>query len=138
MNEDSFVVQPIGIIQSELTDLANAPKQGDEGGCEAWLIFAPEVREGLTGICVGDSLIVLTWLHFAQRDVLQVHPRGDQANPLQGVFATRSPNRPNPIGLHQVDVLAVEKQRLKVAPLETVNGTPVIDIKPVLASIEHR
>ncbi|MCB8977742.1 MAG: tRNA (N6-threonylcarbamoyladenosine(37)-N6)-methyltransferase TrmO [Ardenticatenaceae bacterium] len=138
MNEDSFVVKPIGTVQSELTDLAQAPKQGDEGGREAWLIFAPEVRDGLTGICVGDRLIVLTWLHLAQRDVLRVHPRGDQANPLQGVFTTRSPNRPNPIGLHQVEVLAIEEQRLKVAPLEAVDGTPIIDIKPVLAAINRR
>ena len=138
MNEDSFVVKPIGTVQSELTDLAHAPKQGDEGGREVWLIFVPEVCDGLSGICVGDRLIVLTWLHLAQRDVLMVHPRGDQANPLRGVFTTRSPNRPNPIGLHQVEVLAIEEQRLKVAPLEAVDGTPIIDIKPVLAAINRR
>jgi len=102
------------------------------------LTLTPQVAPGLIGIKVGDKLIVLTWLHLAQRDVLQVHPRGRLDAPLKGVFATRSPDRPNPIGLHQVKVLQIEGQRLKVTPLEAIEGTPIIDIKPVLTQINDR
>lgn len=106
--------------------------QGDEGAPEAWLEISPQAAPGLMGIMAGDELIVLTWLHLAERDVLQVHPRGDPDRPLTGVFATRSPDRPNPLGLHRVTVLQVGEQRLRVAPLEAIDGTPIVDIKPVL------
>ena len=138
MSEINYTLEPIGVIRSELVDLAAAPKQGDEGTYEAWLELNPQVAEGLLGIKTGDELIVLTWLHRGQRDVLQVHPRSNPNNPLTGVFATRSPDRPNPIGLHRVSVLEVDGQRLKVAPIEAIDGTPIIDIKPVLADINDR
>jgi tRNA-Thr(GGU) m(6)t(6)A37 methyltransferase TsaA len=138
MAENRYVIDPIGVIRSELTDLADAPLQGDEGGFEAWLELTPQVAQGLAGIKVGDYLIVLTWLHRAQRDVLQVHPRGRQEAPLRGVFSTRSQDRPNPIGLHQVSVLEVAGQRLKVAPMEAIDGTPIVDIKPVLSRPGNR
>jgi len=133
MTEKNFRIEPIGTIRSELTNLADAPMQGTEGGYEAWLEISPKVAQGFLGIKTGDNLIVLTWLHLAQRDVLQVHPRGRQEAPLKGVFATRSQDRPNPIGLHQVRVLEVEEQRIKVAPIEAIDGTPIVDIKPVLS-----
>jgi len=107
--------------------------QGDEGAPEAWLELTPQAAPGLLGIQAGDELIVLTWLHLAERDVLQVHPRGDLSRPLTGVFATRSPDRPNPVGLHRVSVVEVGEQKLRVAPLEAIDGTPIVDIKPVLA-----
>ena len=132
MTVKNYVIEPIGIIRSELTDLAEVPKQGIEGGVEAWLEILPKVAQGLAGIKIGDHLIVLTWLHLAQRDTLQVHPRGRQEAPLKGVFATRSQDRPNPVGLHQVTVLEVAEQKIKVAPLEAIDGTPLVDIKPVL------
>lgn len=132
MTENSFVIEPIGFIRSELTDLTQAPMQGIEGGYEAWLELSPQFAQGLLGIETGDNLIVLTWLHRAQRDVLQVHPRGRQEAPLKGVFGTRSQDRPNPIGLHQVTVLEVSGQNIKVAPMEAIDGTPLVDIKPVL------
>ena len=132
MTKNSYMIEPIGIIRSELTDLAKAPMQGSEGGYEAWLEVSPQFAQGLMGIKAGDNLIVLTWLHLAQRDTLQVHPRGRQEAPLKGVFATRSQDRPNPIGLHQVTVLEVAGQKLRVAPIEAIDGTPLVDIKPVL------
>jgi tRNA-Thr(GGU) m(6)t(6)A37 methyltransferase TsaA len=125
-------VTPIGVVESSLTDPATAPKQGDEGAPEAWLVFEPEVLEALEGIREGDRIILLTWLHRARRDVLRVHPRDDLANPLQGVFNTRSSDRPNPVGLHEVEVLSIEGRRLRVRPLEAVDGTPIVDVKPVL------
>jgi tRNA-Thr(GGU) m(6)t(6)A37 methyltransferase TsaA len=128
-----YTIEPIGFVRSELTRLEDAPMQGDEGAPEAWLELTPLAAPGLTGIKAGDELIVLTWLHLAQRDVLQVHPRGDLNRPLTGVFATRSPDRPNPIGLHRVSVFEVVEQKLHVAPLEAIDGTPIVDIKPVLA-----
>jgi tRNA-Thr(GGU) m(6)t(6)A37 methyltransferase TsaA len=127
------MIEPIGYIRSKLMRLEDAPMQGDEGAPEAWLELTPLAAQGLLGIMVGDELIVLTWLHLAQRDVLQVHPRGDPNRPLTGVFATRSPDRPNPIGLHRISVLEVMEQKLRVAPLEAINGTPIVDIKSVLA-----
>lgn len=108
--------------------------QGDEGGPEAWLELTPSAAPGLMGIMPGDELIVLTWLHLAERDILQVHPRGDLNRPLTGVFTTRSPDRPNPVGLHRVSVLEVMEHKLRVAPLEAIDGTPLVDIKPVLAA----
>lgn len=129
-----YTIEPIGFVRSELTDLKAAPMQGDEGAPEAWLELTPPAAPGLAGITVGDELLVLTWFHLAEREVLQVHPRGDLNRPLTGVFATRSPDRPNPIGLHRVSVLEVAGAKLRVAPLEAVDGTPIVDIKPVLKS----
>ena len=123
---------PIGRIESELTDPASAPKQGLEGAPDAWLVFEPSMLEGLDGLEPGAEIIVVTWLHRAGRDVLRVHPRDDRANPLRGVFTTRSADRPNPIGLHPVGVLAIDGARVRVRGLEAVDGTPIIDVKPVL------
>ena len=128
-----FDLEQIGVVESPLTDLAAAPKQGDEGAPDAWLAFDDGVAAGLDGIAPGDELILLTWLHRAQRDLLSVHPRGDTSRPPQGVFGTRSPHRPNPIGLHRVTVLAVDGARLRVGDLEAVDGTPIVDMKPVLS-----
>jgi tRNA-Thr(GGU) m(6)t(6)A37 methyltransferase TsaA len=125
-------LRPIGHVESPLTDPADAPKQGGEGAPEAWLVFEPHVLEALDGTRPGDRVIVLTWLHRARREVLQVHPRDDARNPLRGVFSTRSADRPNPIGLHEVEVLAIEGGRVLVSPLEAVDGTPVLDVKPVI------
>ena len=132
MIETSYTIEPIGVIRSELTSREAAPLQGYEGAPEAWLELTARVAQGLAGISVGDELIVLTWLHLARRDVLQVHPRRRLDAPLTGVFATRSPDRPNPVGLHRVSVLEVAGLRLRVAPMEAIDGTPVVDIKPVL------
>ena len=132
MNSTRYTIEPIGFVRSELTRLEDAPMQGDEGGPDAWLELMPQTALGLIGIKAGDEIILLTWLHLAQRDVLQVHPRGDLNRPLTGVFATRSPDRPNPVGLHRVSVLDMTEQKLHVAPLEALDGTPLIDIKPVL------
>ena len=123
---------PIGRVESSLSDPAAAPRQGNEGAPDAWLLFEPAVADALDGIAVGDRIIVITWLDRARREVLQVHPRDDPARPLRGVFATRSQDRPNPIGLHEVEVSAVEGTRVRVGPLEAVHGTPIVDIKPVL------
>jgi tRNA-Thr(GGU) m(6)t(6)A37 methyltransferase TsaA len=117
-----------------LTDPASAPKQGDEGAPDAWLVFEPAVLEGLEGMQAGDEVIVLTWLDRARRDVLRVHPRGDASRPQQGVFSTRSPHRPNPIGLHRVEIGSIEGGRVRVRNLEAVDGTPIVDVKPVLSS----
>jgi tRNA-Thr(GGU) m(6)t(6)A37 methyltransferase TsaA len=133
VNQPRFEVQPIGTVQSPLTDPASAPRQGDEGAPDAWLAFEPAVLEGLEGIRVGDEVIVVTWLDRARRDVLRVHPRGDPSRPEQGVFNTRSSDRPNPIGLHRVEVLAIEDGRIEVRNLEAVDGTPIVDVKPVLS-----
>ena len=128
-----FEVAQIGVVHSPLTDLEAAPKQGDEGAPDAWLAFEERVAAGLDGIVPGDELILLTWLHRADREVLSVHPRGDTSRPPQGVFGTRSPHRPNPIGLHRVTVLAVDGARVQVRDLEAVDGTPIVDVKPVLS-----
>jgi tRNA-Thr(GGU) m(6)t(6)A37 methyltransferase TsaA len=122
----------IARVESSLTDAAAAPKQGTEGAPDAWLVFSPDVLPALEGIEPGDRVLVLTWLDRAGRDVLRVHPRDDPANPMRGVFATRSADRPNPLGLHEVEVLAIEGERMHVRPLEAVDGTPVVDLKPVL------
>jgi tRNA-Thr(GGU) m(6)t(6)A37 methyltransferase TsaA len=123
---------PIGRVESELTDRASAPKQGVEGAPDAWLVFEASVLDGLDGLEPGAEIIVLTWLHRAARDVLRVHPRDDPATPLRGVFNTRSADRPNPIGLHPVQVVSVEGPRVRVRNLEAVDGTPIVDVKPVL------
>jgi tRNA-Thr(GGU) m(6)t(6)A37 methyltransferase TsaA len=128
----SFEVKAIGRVESRLTDLESAPRQADEGAPEAWLVFEPEVLEGLRSIRPGDEVIVITWLDRARRDVLGVHPRGDISRAQEGVFSTRSPHRPNPIGLHQVEITAVDGRRVRVRSLEAVDGTPVIDVKPIL------
>ena len=133
-----FIIHSIGVVRSPLTDIEIAPRQGDEGAPDAWLELAPHLSGGLLGMSVGDELIVLTWLHESRRDVVQVHPRGDQTRPLCGVFATRSPHRPNPIGHHQVTVKAIEGNRVKVGPLEVIDGTPLVDIKPLLGPLETR
>jgi tRNA-Thr(GGU) m(6)t(6)A37 methyltransferase TsaA len=129
----SFEVTPIGWVESTLTDPASAPKQGREGAPDAWLVLEPAMLQALDGIGPGARLVVLTWFHLARRDLLRVHPRDDPANPMQGVFNTRSADRPNPIGLHEVEVLAVEGERVHVRPLEAIDGTPVVDLKPVLS-----
>ena len=138
MGDNRYTIDPIGVIRSELASLAAAPRQGDEGAPEAWLELSSAVAPGLVGIGPGDELIVLTWLHRARRDVLQVHPRDRLDTPLTGVFATRSPDRPNPVGLHRVSVLEVAGQRLRVAPMEAIDGTPIVDVKPVLAPLDDR
>jgi tRNA-Thr(GGU) m(6)t(6)A37 methyltransferase TsaA len=128
----------IGTVQSPLRSRAEAPKQGDEGAPEAWLAFEPRFADGLDGLAAGDEVLVLTWLDRAERDVLRVRPRSDPARPMTGVFATRSPDRPNPIGLHRVTVLEVDGTRLRVRDLEAIDGTPVLDVKPVLRSVGER
>ena len=134
MNQPGFELTPIGSVESPLTDPSSAPKQGDEGAPEAWLVFVPEVLKALEGLGAGDEVIVLTWLDRARRDVLRVHPRGDASRPEQGVFSTRSPHRPNPIGLHRVEIVSIDGGRLRVRNLEAVDGTPILDVKPVLSS----
>jgi len=128
----------IGTVESPLTDRAAAPKQGDEGAPEAWLVLGAGVAEGLEGVDAGDELLVFTWLDRADRSTLRVHPRGDTSRREQGVFATRSPDRPNPIGLHRVTVLAVEGTRLRVRDLEALDGTPILDLKPLLRTADER
>jgi tRNA-Thr(GGU) m(6)t(6)A37 methyltransferase TsaA len=128
-----FELTPIGTVQSPLTDPASAPRQGDEGAPEAWIVFEAAVLPALDAVRPGDEMLVLTWFHLARREVLRVHPRSDITRPQQGVFSTRSPDRPNPIGLHRVEVTAVEGNRIRVRHLEAVDGTPVIDMKPVLS-----
>ena len=123
------VLRPIGRITSELTSLADAPMQGSEGAPDAWLEIEPQFAEALLGMEVGHEVIVITWLHEANREVRKGHPRNDPNRPLTGVFYTRSPARPNPLGLHPVTVRAVEGTRLKVGPIEAFDGTPVVDIK---------
>ena len=134
MDEPRFELTQIGTVESPLTDPASAPKQGDEGAPDAWLNFAPAVLVGLEGLRAGDEVIVLTWLHRARRDVLRIHPRGDTSRPQQGVFNTRSPDRPNPIGLHRVQILSIDRTRVQVRNLEAVDGTPIVDLKPTLSS----
>ena len=135
MEESWLLLEPIGTVESPLTDRESAPKQGREGSPDAWLNFEPAVREGLEDLRVGEQVIVLTWLDRAQRDVLKVHPRGDTSIPEHGVFSTRSPDRPNPIGLHLVVVLAIEGQRVKVNNLEALDGTPILDVKPRIEGV---
>ena len=129
---------PIGRVESTLKLREDAPKQGDEGAPDAWLVFTDAVAEGLDGIAAGDELLVLTWLDQAERDVLKVIPRGDRSRGVQVVFNTRSPDRPNPIGLHRVTVLELADDRLHVRNLEALDGTPIVDVKPLLRSIEER
>lgn len=132
MPEGQYAIQPIGYVESVLTNRDQAPKQPDEGAPEAWLVFDPAVREGLRDLRAGGDVLLLTWLDRARRDVLAVHPRGDLSRPETGVFSTRSPDRPNPIGLHRVAIVAVDGLRIRVRHLEALHGTPIVDVKPVL------
>jgi tRNA-Thr(GGU) m(6)t(6)A37 methyltransferase TsaA len=128
-----YCLQPIGVVRSVLKERRGAPRQGAEGAPDVWIDIVPEVVEGLEGLEVDMEIVVVTWLHRGRRDVLKVHPRGNK-NLLSGVFATRSPDRPNPVGLHRVRVLETSGRRIKVGPLEAIDGTPVVDIKPVLSN----
>lgn len=130
-------LDPVGVVRSPLKDRSSAPCQGDEGAPDAWIELTAPLADALEGIEPGDELIVITWLHEARRETLKVRPRGDKSRPLTGVFATRSPDRPNPLGLHRVTALEVASGKLKVGPLEAIDGTPVVDIKPVLRSSPH-
>jgi tRNA-Thr(GGU) m(6)t(6)A37 methyltransferase TsaA len=134
VNGEQYVVRPIGRVESPLVSRETAPKQGDEGSPEACLVFEPGVDEGLADLREGTEVIVLTWLDRARRDVLAVHPRGDLTRPVTGVFSTRSPDRPNPIGLHRVTIVSIEGSRIRVRDLEALDGTPVLDVKPVLGA----
>ncbi|MGH7538421.1 MAG: tRNA (N6-threonylcarbamoyladenosine(37)-N6)-methyltransferase TrmO [Gemmatimonadales bacterium] len=125
-------LNPIGHIRSTLRALEEAPRQGSEGAPDAWLEVDPIFARGLLGIAPGDEVIVVTWLHRADRDVLEVHPRDDPRNPLTGVFATRSSHRPNPLGLHRVTVREISATRLRIGPIEAIDGTPVVGVKAVL------
>ena len=127
-------LKPIGVIRSVLKERSKAPKQGSEGAPDAWIEVRSSVTQAMDDLAVGDEIVILTWFHRAHRDVLKVHPRSDPKRRLTGVFATRSPDRPNPIGLHEVTVRKVAKNRLRVGPIEAIDGTPVIDIKPVLCT----
>ncbi len=130
-------LRPIGVIRSPLKTTRGTPKQGSEGAPDAWLEVYPWAVRGLHGLAVGDEILVVTWLHRARRDVFRVHPRSDKRNPLTGVFATRSPDRPNPLGLHPVFVRAIDGSRVRIGPIEAIDGTPVVDIKPVLGRRER-
>lgn len=127
-----YEIEPIGRVESPLTERHEAPKQGDEGSPEAWLVLDPRVAEGIADLEAGTDVLVLTWFDRAHREVLRTRPRDDPAAPERGVFSTRSPDRPNPIGLHRVRVLAIDGLRLRVADLEALDGTPIVDIKPVI------
>ena len=129
----SYELKPIGQVESPLTDRESAPKQGFEGAPDAWLVFDADMADGIGDLAVGAEVFVLTWLHQARREVLAVHPRVDSRNPLTGVFSTRSQDRPNPIGLHRVRIAAVDGLRVLVHDLEAFNGTPIVDVKPVIA-----
>ncbi|HSJ72801.1 MAG TPA: tRNA (N6-threonylcarbamoyladenosine(37)-N6)-methyltransferase TrmO [Miltoncostaeaceae bacterium] len=131
-------LRPIGRVESPLTDRDAAPRQADEGAPGAWLAFDEAVLDGLRDLRPGDEALLLTWLDRARRDVLRVHPRSDPSRPEQGVFSTRSPDRPNPIGLHRVQIVAVEGPRVRVRSLEALDGTPILDLKPVLGRRSDR
>ena len=132
MTEIDYLLKPVGIVRSPIVDRKDAPKQGSEGAPDVWLEMSEQATDALQGLKAGVEVIVITWLHAARRETLQVHPRKDTSKPLLGVFATRSPDRPNPLGLHHVTIRRVEGNRLLVGPLEAIDGTPVVDIKPVL------
>lgn len=138
MAEAGYVVSPIGWVESPLVDPAAAPNQGDEGAPDAWLVLDQSLRPALRDLRVGDEAVVVTWLDRADRDTLVVHPRGDPNRPPTGVFSTRSPDRPNPIGLHTVEILAIDDTRIRVRHLEALDRTPIVDLKPVLGPVEER
>jgi len=135
---NTYQLRVLGYVRSPLADLADAPKQGDEGAPDAVLAIDPSVGPALAGLAPGDQIVVLTWLHLGDRSTLAVHPRGDISRPLTGVFATRSPDRPNPLGLHRCEVLAVDGTRLAVSGLEAVDGTPLVDVKIALGDVGER
>jgi len=135
---ERYEVTPIGHVRSPLAERSQAPRQGDEGAPSAWLVFEPHVTDAVRDLRAGDHIIVITWLDRARRDVLTTHPRDDPDSPLLGVFSTRSPDRPNPIGLHRVQILAVEDGRIFVSNLEAIDNTPILDIKPVLDLVAER
>ena len=132
MDSQGFHVVPVGWVESPLTERAQAPRQGDEGAPDAWLVFEPAFAEGIRDLAAGTDVLVLTWLDRADRDVLVTRPRDDPARSLTGVFSTRSPDRPNPIGLHRVQIVRTDGLRILVRPLEALDKTPVLDVKPVL------
>ena len=136
--EPTYQLRPVGWVESPLTDRDAAPKQGDEGAPLARVVFRPELSEAAADLRVGEEVLVLTWLHRGRRDVLSVHPRGDTSRARQGVFSTRSPDRPNPIGLHAVTITSVEENAVTVRNLEAIDGTPVVDVKPILGTPRER
>ncbi len=138
MTKPRYEIMPVGRVESPLTERAQAPRQGDEGAPPAWLVFEPEVEEAVRDIRPGTEVLVLTWLDRARRDVLVTRPRDDPQRAPLGVFSTRSPDRPNPIGLHRVRVIAVEGSRILVHGLEAIDGTPLVDLKPVLGGVAER
>ena len=131
-DHESYSLTPIGHVESVLTDRRAAPRQGAEGAPEAWVSVGERWAPAVEGLAVGETIVLITGLHLGDREVLKVRPRGDPRAPITGVFATRSPDRPNPIGLHRVTILEIQGTRLRVTPLEAIDGTPVIDVKPVL------
>ena len=138
MTEPTYRLHPVGVVVSPLTDRDQAPRQGDEGAPPARVVWRPQVRPAAADLQVGERVLVLTWLHQGRRDVLAVHPRGDPDRPRQGVFSTRSADRPNPIGLHAVTIVGVEDDAIAVSGLEAIDGTPVLDVKPVLGPVQER
>jgi tRNA-Thr(GGU) m(6)t(6)A37 methyltransferase TsaA len=137
-SDDDLLLRPIGVVRSPLTDPTAAPRQGDEGAPDAIVVIDAAFADAAEDLHAGDRIIVVTWLHLADRDTLAVHPRDDVSRPLTGVFSTRSSDRPNPLGLHPVELLAVDGPHLHVRGLEAVDGTPVVDIKPVLGALDER
>jgi tRNA-Thr(GGU) m(6)t(6)A37 methyltransferase TsaA len=138
MNETEYWLRPIGWVQSPLTEREEAPRQGDEGAPGAWLVLEPAMADAMADLEPGSEVILLTWLDRASRDVMRVHPRGDESRTLEGVFSTRSPDRPNPIGLHTVRIVAIDGTRIEVRNLEALDKTPVLDIKPLLGTLDQR
>jgi tRNA-Thr(GGU) m(6)t(6)A37 methyltransferase TsaA len=138
MTSGDYDVRPIGWVRSPLVELADAPRQGDEGGPDAELVFAAEFVEGLRDLQVGETILLLTWLDRASRDVLVVHPRDDVTRPQRGVFSTRSADRPNPVGLHRVVIRSIDGSTVTVGDLEALDGTPIIDVKPTLGPVSER
>ncbi len=138
MSAPSYTARPIGSVESTLAARAAAPRQADEGAPAAWIAIDPEFAAAMRDLAVGEEIILLTWLDRADRTVQAVHPRGDADRPIQGVFSTRSPDRPNPVGLHRVRIIAIDGTRIQVSALEALDRTPVIDIKPALGSVDDR
>ena len=138
LGDPTYRLRPVGLVKSPLTDRAAAPKQGGEGAPAARVVFGEEFRAAAKDLREGEEVLLLTWLHQGRRDVLSVHPRGDATRPREGVFGTRSPDRPNPIGLHAVVIERVEEDAITVRDLEAIDGTPIIDIKPVLGKVDER
>lgn len=129
----NYTLQPIGRVESVLTDLATAPRQPDEQAPPAILAIDPSLADACANLAAGDEIIVITWLDHARRDLLRLHPRGDKSRPQEGVFSTRAPHRPNPIGLHRTRIARIEGTRIHVTQLEALDGTPILDLKPVLS-----